>query len=70
MKPGTLLPSGTFVGEKEIWGGSPAHKVGEVHDLKEVQLEAEGIAATARDHADEWQPYGMAWVQAESRGEY
>ncbi len=65
-----MLSSGTFIGEKEIWAGYPAQKVGEVDDLKAVQLEAESIAAVARDHADEWQPHGMAWVQAESHGEY
>ncbi|CAM9611197.1 unnamed protein product [Pylaiella littoralis] len=64
---GTVVPPGCLVPKNELWAGNPAkfvRKLSEEH-VAEVEAEAERRSKLGELHADEFNPYGQAYVQAE-----
>ncbi|CAM9439477.1 unnamed protein product [Ectocarpus sp. 6 AP-2014] len=64
---GTVVPPGCLVPRNELWAGNPAKFVRKLseEDVAEVEAEAERRSALGELHADEFNPYGQAYVQAE-----
>eukprot|EP00752_Nemacystus_decipiens_P002127 g2029.t1 len=64
---GTVVPPGCLVPKNELWAGNPAKFVRKLSegDVAEVETEAERRSALGELHADEFNPYGQAYVQAE-----
>lgn len=67
LLPGSLLTSGSLVPSMEIWGGSPAKKVGQIDSdhISDTANEAEKISDLAAEHLDEFNPHNMAFEEAE-----
>lgn len=64
VAPGTFVPAGQF------WAGNPAKYIRDVEEEEMGAFEkaAEASAGLALEHAEEFLPYGTAYLQAESRG--
>ena len=60
LEPGSLLPTGARVPAGEVYGGNPASFVRKVskEETTEMRIAAEATNALARQHADEFLPYG------------
>ena len=61
--PGTFIPSGQF------WAGNPAKYIRDVGEDEMAGFEkvAERTASLALEHAEEFLPFGTAYLEAESR---
>eukprot|EP00904_Undaria_pinnatifida_P000658 jgi/Undpi1/10593/HiC_scaffold_29.g13043.m1 len=64
---GTVVPPGCLVPKNELWAGNPAKFVRELseEEVMKVETEAETMSRLGELHADEFNPYGQAYVQAE-----
>lgn len=64
---GSWVADGTEIGEGEIWGGSPAVKVGEVSDDDRIKRRQEAMSrhAVSSKHAYEFLPVGTAYWEKE-----
>jgi len=69
IRAGSVVPPGRLIGEKEIWAGNPAEKVGDRtdYDLKDACTAGkEHTTYIEQTHQEEFLPYGTAYWQMEA----
>ncbi|CAM9197950.1 unnamed protein product [Discosporangium mesarthrocarpum] len=68
VAPGTVVPPGRLVPGNELWAGNPAKFVRKLSedDVKSMEEKAQLASQVGKFHADEFNPYGQAYLEAEA----
>jgi len=67
LAAGSVVPPGTLVPQGQFWAGNPAKYVRDVaeEELGTFEKQAEAIATLALAHAEEFLPFGTAYLNVE-----
>ena len=66
---GSVVKAGTMIKKGQFWAGNPASFIRDVEDEESKHFEKNAILtyATAKEHMEEYLPYGFAYDDAESK---
>lgn len=67
---GAVIAPGALIPEGQLWAGNPAKYIRDVaeEEIGGFEKAAEATSNLAQEHADEFLPYGSAYLEAEKKG--